>query len=313
MTTDNPRSGPVLTGPQSAVPSLGLSSWWPRHRRKVLSTAGLVSLQILMTVVLITFLVPALWMMSSSLKVSTEIFAHPIVWIPKDPQWQNYVRLFQLPGLSFARFAQNTVVVVFFAVIGTVLSSAMVAYSFGRLQWPGRDFFFSMLVATMMLPEVITLIPRFIIFRHLGWIDTLLPLTVPYWCAATALYVFLLRQFFRGLPVELEEAAVIDGAGRMRIFLQIMLPLSKPVLATVAVFALLQHYTDYMNPLIYLNSMDKWTLAVGIGSLNANESFGSSWELVFTAGTVMTLPILLIYIFAQRYFVKGIAMTGLKG
>jgi multiple sugar transport system permease protein len=313
MTTDNPRSGPVLTARQSAVLSQGLSAWWPTHRRKVLSTTGLVSLQILMTVVLITFLVPALWMISSSLKASTEIFAHPIVWIPKDPQWQNYVRLFQLPGLSFARFAQNTVVVVFFAVVGTVLSSAMVAYSFGRLQWPGRDFFFSMLVATMMLPDVITLIPRFIIFRHLGWIDTLLPLTVPYWCAATALYVFLLRQFFRGLPVELEEAAVIDGAGRMRIFLQIMLPLSKPVLATVAVFALLQHYTDYMNPLIYLNSMDKWTLAVGIGSLNANESFGSSWELVFTAGTVMTLPILLIYIFAQRYFVKGIAMTGLKG
>jgi ABC-type glycerol-3-phosphate transport system permease component len=170
-----------------------------------------------------------------------------------------------------------------------------------------------MLMATMMLPDVITLIPRFIIYRQLGWIDTLLPLTVPYWCATTALYVFLLRQFFRGLPVELEEAAVIDGAGRLRIFAQIMLPLSTPVLATVAVFAMLQHYTDYMNPLIYLNSMEKWTLAVGIGSLNANESFGSSWELVFTAGTVMTLPILVLYVFAQRYFVKGIAMTGLKG
>jgi multiple sugar transport system permease protein len=313
MTTDNPRSGPVPTARQSAVPSQGLFAWWSTHRRKVLSTAGLVFLQILMTVVLITFLVPALWMISSSLKVSTEVFAHPIVWIPKDPHWQNYARLFQLPGLSFARFAQNTVVVVFFAVIGTVVSSAMVAYSFARLQWPGRDFFFAMLMATMMLPEVITLIPRFIIYRHLGWIDTLLPLTVPYWCATTAFYVFLLRQFFRGLPVELEEAAVIDGAGRLRIFAQIMLPLSTPVLATVAVFALLQHYTDYMNPLIYLNSMEKWTLAVGIGSLNANESFGASWELVFTAGTVMTLPILVLYIFAQRYFVKGIAMTGLKG
>jgi multiple sugar transport system permease protein len=313
MTTDNPRSGPVPTARQSAVPSQGLFAWWSTHRRKVLSTAGLVFLQILMTVVLITFLVPALWMISSSLKVSTEVFAHPIVWIPKDPHWQNYARLFQLPGLSFARFAQNTVVVVFFAVIGTVVSSAMVAYSFARLQWPGRDFFFAMLMATMMLPDVITLIPRFIIYRHLGWIDTWLPLTVPYWCATTAFYVFLLRQFFKGLPVELEEAAVIDGAGRLRIFAQIMLPLSTPVLATVAVFALLQHYTDYMNPLIYLNSMEKWTLAVGIGSLNANESFGSSWELVFTAGTVMTLPILLLYIFAQRYFVKGIAMTGLKG
>ena len=313
MTRDNPQSGPALTGPQSAVSSPGLSAWWSTHYSKVLSTIGLVFLQILMTIVLITFLVPALWMLSSSLKVSTEIFAHPIVWIPKDPQWQNYVRLFELPGLSFARFAQNTVVVVVVAVTGTLLSSSMVAYSFARLEWPGRDFFFAMLMATMMLPDVVTLIPRFIVYRHLGWIDTLLPLTAPYWCATTAFYVFLLRQYFKGLPVELEEAAVIDGAGRMRIFFQIMLPLSTPVLATVAVFALLQHYTDYMNPLIYLNSMDKWTLAVGIGSLNANESFGSSWELVFTAGSVMTLPILLIYIFAQRYFVKGIAMTGLKG
>ena len=313
MTRDNPQSGPALTGPQSAVSPPGLSAWWSMHHKKVLSTVGLVFLQILMTIVLITFLVPALWMLSSSLKVSTEIFAHPIVWIPKDPQWQNYVRLFELPGLSFARFAQNTVVVVVVAVTGTLLSSSMVAYSFARLKWPGRDFFFAMLMATMMLPDVVTLIPRFIVYRQLGWIDTLLPLTAPYWCATTAFYVFLLRQYFKGLPVELEEAAVIDGAGRMRIFFQIMLPLSTPVLATVAVFALLQHYTDYMNPLIYLNSMDKWTLAVGIGSLNANESFGSSWELVFTAGSVMTLPILLIYIFAQRYFVKGIAMTGLKG
>lgn len=313
MTRDNPQSGPALTGPQSAVSSPGLSAWWSMHHKKVLSTVGLVFLQILMTIVLITFLVPALWMLSSSLKVSTEIFAHPIVWIPKDPQWQNYVRLFELPGLSFAQFAKNTAVVVVVAVTGTLLSSSMVAYSFARLEWPGRDFFFAMLMATMMLPDVVTLIPRFIVYRHLGWIDTLLPLTAPYWCATTAFYVFLLRQYFKGLPVELEEAAVIDGAGRMRIFLQIMLPLSTPVLATVAVFALLQHYTDYMNPLIYLNSMENWTLAVGIGSLNANESFGSSWELVFTAGSVMTLPILLIYIFAQRYFVKGIAMTGLKG
>jgi multiple sugar transport system permease protein len=143
-------------------------------------------------------------------------------------------------------------------------------------------------------------VPRFIIVRHLGWIDTFLPLTVPYWCAATALYVFLMRQYFRGLPMELEEAALIDGAGRLRILFQIILPLSKPVIATVAVFALFQHYTDYMNPLIYLNSMDKWTLAVGLGSLNA-------------AGTIMALPMLLLFVFAQRYFVKGIATTGLKG
>lgn len=286
-------------------------SYRPMSRQRRLSLIGRILLQILMTVVVISFLVPALWMISSSLKVSTEVFAHPIVWIPSDPQWRNYARVFEI--MPFAKFIWNTVIVVTFAVIGTVISSSMVGYSFARIRWPGRDFFFGLLIATMLLPEVITLVPRFIIFRRLGWIDTFLPLTVPYWCAATALYVFLMRQYFRGLPIELEEAALIDGASRLRILFQIILPLSKPVLATVAVFALLQHYTDYLNPLIYLNSMDKWTLAVGLGSLNANESYGASWELVFAAGTIMTLPMLILFIFAQRYFVRGIATTGLKG
>lgn len=280
-------------------------------RHRALDLAWRIFLQILMTLLVISFLVPALWMISSSLKVSTEVFAHPIVWIPKNPQWKNYARVFEI--MPFAKFIWNTVLVVVFAVSGTVLSSAMVAYSFARIRWPGREFFFALLMATMMLPEVITLVPRFIIFRQLKWIDTLLPLTVPYWFAATALYVFLMRQYFRGLPIELEEAALIDGASRLRILFQIILPLSKPVLATVAVFALFQHYTDYLNPLIYVNSMDNWTLAVGLGSLNANESYGASWELVFAAGTIMTLPMLVLFVFAQRYFVKGIAMTGLKG
>jgi multiple sugar transport system permease protein len=231
-----------------------------RSRRQFVEKIWLILLQILMTALLVSFLVPALWMVSSSLKASTEVFAHPIVWIPEKPQWHNYARVFEV--LPFARFAWNSFLVVVFAVAGTLFSSAVVGYSFARLRWPGRDFFFGILVATLMLPEVITLVPRFIIFRQLGWIDTLLPLTVPFWFGATPwtpLYIFLMRQFFRGIPVELEEAALIDGASRMRTFVQIILPLSKPVLATVAVFALLQHYTDFMNPLIYLNNVDNWT------------------------------------------------------
>lgn len=294
-----------------AVKDQVLSARRSMSRHRALDLAWRIFLQILMTVLVISFLVPALWMLSSSLKVSTEVFAHPIVWIPKNPQWKNFARVFEI--MPFAKFIWNTALVVVFAVSGTVISSALVAYSFARIRWPGREFFFALLMATMMLPEVITLVPRFIIFRQLHWIDTLLPLTVPYWFAATALYVFLMRQYFRGLPIELEEAALIDGASRLRILFQIILPLSKPVIATVAVFALFQHYTDYINPLIYVNSMDNWTLAVGLGSLNANESYGASWELVFAAGTIMTLPMLILFVFAQRYFVKGIAMTGLKG
>jgi len=285
-----------------------------KSRRKMLERIWLVVLQVLMTIFLISFLVPALWMISSSLKASTEVFAHPIVWIPATPQWQNYARVFEV--LPFATFAWNSFLVVLFAVAGTIFSCILVGYSFARLRWPGRDLFFGVLIATLMLPEVIVLVPRFIIFRNLGWIDTLLPLTVPFWFATTPwtpLYVFLMRQFFKGIPMELEEAALIDGASRIRTLIQIILPLSKPVIATVTVFAMLQHYTDFMNPLIYVSSLEHWTLALGIAGLNADESFKASWELVFAAGTFMTIPVIILFIFAQRYFVQGITMTGFGG
>lgn len=285
-----------------------------RSRRKVMERIWLIILQLFLTALLISFLVPALWMVSSSLKASTEVFAHPIVWIPEKPQWHNFVRVFEI--LPFGRFAWNSFLVVLFAVVGTLFSSILTGYSFARLRWPGRDFFFGILIATLMLPEVITLVPRFILFRTLGWIDTLLPLTVPFWFGTTPwtpLYIFLMRQFFRGIPMELEEAALIDGASRLRILIQILIPLSKPVIATVIVFAMLQHYTDFMNPLIYISSLDNWTLALGIAGLNADESFRASWELVFAAGTLMTLPVVVLFIFAQRYFVQGITMTGFGG
>jgi ABC-type glycerol-3-phosphate transport system permease component len=195
----------------------------------------------------------------------------------------------------------------------------MVGYSFARLRWPGRTVFFSLMLATMLLPEVITLVPRFILFRSLNemrflglhWLDSFTPLIVPYWMGATALYIFLVVQFFRGIPMELEEAALIDGANRLQILTQILLPLSKPVIATIAVFSLIQHYNSFLEPLIYLNSMDKWTLALGIRALN--DSNVQNWELVFSAGTLMLVPVLIIFIIAQRYFVQGIAMSGFGG
>lgn len=277
--------------------------------RSIWATVWLVVLQVFMTFLVISFLVPTFWMISSSLKVSTEVFAHPIVWLPKAPHWNNYVKAFAL--LPLMTFMTNTLIIVFFAVLGTVVSSALVAYSFARIQWPGRNFWFSLLLATMMLPDVVTLVPRFLIFKNLRWIDTWLPLIVPYWGGVGAIYVFLMRQFFLGIPLELEDASEIDGASRMRVLLQILLPLSKPVIATVAVFALLQHYNDFMNPLIYINSMDKWPLALGIRAYN--DSYVKNWEVVFAASTVMLAPMVVIFIMAQRYFVQGIAMTGFGG
>ncbi len=281
----------------------------PFSRRVFMRKLWLVVLQIVMTVAVISFLIPTLWMVSSSLKHTTEVFAHPIVWIPQNPQWRNYIKIFD--ELPFATFIWNTVIVTGLAVLGTVLSSVLVGYSFARLRWPGRNIFFGLMVSTMMLPAVVTLIPLFIEFRWFGWIDTFKPLIVPFWFASSTLYVFLLHQFFRGLPMELEEAALIDGANRIQILFQILLPLSKPVLATIVVFSLIQHYNDFMSPLIYLNSMDNWTLALGIRAIN--DSNVKNWELVFSAGTLMFTPVFLLFTFAQRFFVQGIALTGFGG
>jgi len=281
----------------------------PFSQRVFMQKVGLVLLQIVMTAWVITFLVPTIWMISSSLKASTEVFAHPIVWIPEKPEWDNFSEVFEL--LPFGKFAINTFIVTGLAVLGTLTSSMVVGYSFARLNWPGKKFFFSILIATMMLPDVVTLVPRFIMFRSFDWIDTFYPLIVPYWTAISALYVFLMVQFLKGLPIELEEAALIDGASRLQIITQIILPLSKPVLATIAVFALLQHYNDFMGPLIYLNSMDNWTMALGLRGLNS--SYASNWEIIFAASTMMLTPVFLLFVFAQRFFVQGIAMTGFGG
>lgn len=291
-----------------------------RSRRQITETIGLIVLQIVMTLVLITFLAPTLWMVSSSLKARPEVFAVPIVWIPAVPQWSNYVDALNL--LPFSRFAINTFGLCLLTVTGTLISASMVSYSFARLRWPGRDLFFMLLLGTMMLPEIVTLIPRFIEFRWLGWVKpgtvlgilplNYLPLTVPFWLALTPLYVFLMRQFFKGIPMELEEAALVDGANRFMILFRIILPLSKPVIATVAVFQFLQTYNDFLEPLIYIRSRNDWTLALGLRALNDVQVTGQ-WELLFAASTAVLIPILLIFIFAQRYFVQGIATTGFGG
>lgn len=295
MTVNRDSASPMLV--QSTQPG----------RRPLRNLLGLTILQLLLTVALVLFMVPFAWMILSSLKASTEVFATK--WIPEQPRWQNYVDVFTM--VPFARFLLNSAIVVVLAVVGTVVSSALVAYSFARLRWPGRDFWFGLLIATMMLPDVVTLIPRFIIFRELKWLNTLLPLIVPYWFAATPLYVFLMRQFFRGLPMELDEAAWIDGANRVQILFRILLPLATPVIATVAVFSMLQHYQDFLNPLIFLNSIEQYTVPLGVAYFN--DSDAARTELIFAAATVMVTPMVLIFLLAQRYFVQGIAMTGFGG
>ena len=259
-------------------------------------------------------LVPVLWMISSSLKASTEIFVTPIRWVPTTPRWENYATAFQRAPLWL--YFWNTMIVCALAVVGTVISASLVAFSFSRLRWPGRNFFFSLLLATLMLPSIILIVPRFLMFSKLfhwpfPWIGTFLPLIVPAFFAVHGIYVFLLRQFFMGIPVELEDAARIDGASTFRILWQIFIPLSQPVIITVVILTFIQFYNEFLEALIYLKPAT-WTLAVGIRAMN-DAAYATSWELVFATGTFMLAPLIIIFFAAQRYFVEGSTFSGFGG
>jgi len=256
----------------------------------------------------ITFLMPLIWIFSTSLKTAGQVFIIPVQWVPTRPQWFNFVEIFQI--LPLASFIRNTIIVTTLGTLGTVFSSLLVGYSLARLRWPGRDYVFVLLIATMMLPFVVTLIPTFILFKYLNWLDTLYPLFVPSWFGH-AFYIFLMRQFMVGLPLELEEAARIDGAGSFRILVQVVVPLCGPAIATVAIFAFLAHYNDFMGPLIYLTTNERFTLPLGIFWYQGR--YGTSWHLVMAVSTVALAPVITLFFLAQRHFIRGIALTGLAG
>jgi multiple sugar transport system permease protein len=276
---------------------------------------GHLLLHIVLVLFGLTALTPLLWVMSTSLKLPGDVFTYPIEWIPDPVIWSNYPNLLTVLEFSgkpaIVLFAQNTFFIALLATLGTIFSSIFVAYSFARLRWPERDFVFSLALATMMLPGVVTLVPMFLIFRSLDWLDTFLPLIVPHWFAINGFYIFLLRQFFMSLPSELEEAARIDGASSFRILWQVIVPLSAPAIVTVAIFSFLQHYNDFIHPLLYLNTTEKFTLPLGL--LMFQGRFGDRWPTVMAASTVVIVPPILLFLFLQRYFVRGIHLTGLAG
>lgn len=277
------------------------------------ATLRRVGLYTLLIVLSIIFMFPFFWTVSSSLKEPFELMTFPPTWLPETPQWQNYARVIE--KVPFIRWALNTAFVVAIATLGSVLSASIVAYSFARFNYPGRDTIFMVTLATMMLPAQVTLIPQFVLFNELGWINTLLPLWVPYLFGGGAFSIFLLRQFIRTLPRELDEAAFIDGASYWRIFRSVLVPLMKPALATVAVISFIAHWNDFVNPLIYLNSPEKFTLALGLNYFKSvPESSGLPLEHLLMAASVMVIiPVLLLFFAAQRYFVEGIALSGIKG
>jgi len=257
----------------------------------------------------VILLAPFAWLISGSLKEPGQIFVLPPVWIPNPVRFDNYPRALTI--LPFHLFFRNTMIVASMEVLGTVLSSTLVGYGFARLRFPGRNFLFVLLLSTMMLPWIVTLIPRFILFKLLGWVDTLLPLFVPAFFGGSPFYIFLTRQFFMTIPFEIEEAARVDGAHYWRIWWQIMLPLSKPLLATIVIFTFIHAWNDFMGPLVFLNSMDRRTVALGLATFKG--LYSTEWNLMMAASTVATLPILILFFFCQRYFMRGIVMTGLAG
>ncbi len=255
------------------------------------------------------FVIPFLWMVRSSLMRPQDIFSVPAIIFPWPIHWVNYPDFWN--ALPFGRFFLNTAIVTFTATIGLTFSSALVAFGFARFRFRGRGFLFLLVLATMMLPKHVTLLPTFLLFRSIGWIDTLFPLIVPS-LFGSAFSVFLLRQFFLTLPLELDEAARIDGANSFRIFWQIAIPLSKPAVATVALFAFIAHWNEFLDPLIYLSSMENFTVALGLRFFVSQYS-GTFWELMMAASTAAMLPIVIVFFFTQRTFIRGVALTGIKG
>lgn len=253
-------------------------------------------------------LLPLYWMVSSSLKTNMQVFDYPPQWIPQPTEWGNYPAL--LSYMPFLTFAKNTLIIEAFVITGTLLSSSLAAYSFARLTWPGRDVVFVILLSVLMLPTFSTLVPSFILWQHLHAIDTFLPLIVPAWFG-NSFFIFLLRQFFRSIPRDLEEAARIDGASILRTFISIVLPLAKPALAVVAIFAFMGVWNDFLGPLIYLNSTDNLTLAVGLNLFLTTN--GTRWELLMAASSIVVVPMIVIFFIFQRYFIEGIVLTGVKG
>lgn len=274
--------------------------------RQVLLKSGMY---LLLSTIALTFLFPILWAISSSLKSLGAVYEFPpTIWV-SEWRWSNYPEA--LRKLPFLTFMLNTVVICLSATVGQVLSCSLVGFAFARLQWRGQGFWFVVLLATMMLPGLVLLIPRYVLYDALGWINTYKPLIVPYWFGESAFFIFLFRQFFKAIPKSLEEAATLDGATTWQIYWHIFMPNAKPVIATVAVMSLIQHWKDFMNPLIYINDMDKFPISVGLDLYNSLE--GSWINLLMAASLTALAPLVVLFFLAQRYFVQGLLLSGTKG
>jgi multiple sugar transport system permease protein len=279
-------------------------------------TTAMIAAQATLIFLSIIFLVPLIWMISTSLKDLKQASAFPPVWIPNPFRPDNYAEAWkygqdQLKGVPpMLLYLRNSVLIAVLTVTGTVVSNAIVAYSFARLKWPGREVAFAITIATMMVPFPVLMVPLFALFKDFGWVGTFRPLWIPAWFAG-AFNIFLLRQFFKSIPMELSEAAKIDGCSEWGIFSQVILPLSKSALAVVGLFSFMSCWNDFLGPLIYLQDQKTWTLAVGLQAFRS-QAGGAPIHLQMAASTMVVLPVIILFFFTQKQFIQGIATSGLK-
>lgn len=259
---------------------------------------------------LVVILFPLAWMISTALKTRAEVAKFPPVWIPRIPQWDNF-RVALTGANPFGRYFMNTMFYSISVMVAEAVSCSFIAYGFARLRAPGKNAIFMLVLATMMLPTWVTLIPQYIMFSKIGWLDSYNPLIVPHWFGSAYL-IFLLRQFYRGLPKDYEEAALIDGANYLRIWARIIIPLSLPALGAVTIMSFMFHYQDFAGPLIYINSQINYPLALGLQQFQAPFG-GTRFDLLMAASVVTIIPPIIVFFIAQRYFIQGIVVSGVKG
>jgi multiple sugar transport system permease protein len=255
------------------------------------------------------FMLPFLWMLSTSLKESEQLYVFPPQWIPRPVRWHNYIDAWT--ALPFNLYLRNTLTITALNIVGQLASASAIAFGFARVRFPGRGPLFICVLATTMIPGQVTMVPTFLIFKSLGWVDTFLPLVVPAFFGGGAFSIFLLRQYMMTVPHELDDAAKIDGCGFFGIFGRIVIPLIKPALGCVAIFSFMSHWNDFMGPLIYLNSEAKKTISLGLRIYQQSVAY-TEVNYLMAVSILALLPCLVIFFFAQRYFISGIALTGIK-
>ena len=263
---------------------------------------------ILLILISIAMLFPFFWMVRSAFMTNREIMTTPIQWLPSHYDLENFKKAFE--RAPFGKYFINSAIIVLINMVGCILSSSFIAFGFSRLRFPGRKLWFALLLSTMMIPQTVLMIPQFLIWQSVGAYNTFIPLTVPCFFG-NAFNVFLVRQFYAGIPKEYDEAAMVDGASYFTIYSKILVPMAKPVLCSVGVFTFMSTWNDFMGPLLYLDKENLKTVSLALQNFMGQHN--SEWNLMMALSTVITLPMIVVYFMAQRYFIEGITFSGLKG